>query len=110
MTVKDDVRTSACLWTDCDGWIRDTTPEAAALLNVTSRYGPPRQLIVFFVENRDQLRRLLDDASRGHVGSMSTRLRPRERRPLPVRVRLEPEPERPGFVRWELTAVQAPNR
>ena len=91
------------VWTDSEGRILDVTPSAASLLNVSSAaLKLQRQISPFFVRDRLLILRRLDEAARGHSGTVQTVLRPRERRPMPMLVHLLPEAEAPGLVRWEL--------
>ena len=95
--------TSAVLvWTDRQGWILDGTATAGSLLNISVPPRERRRISLFFVRDRPVLMKLMEEAARGHGGTVETILRPRERRPVPVFVRLLPEAEEPGLVRWEL--------
>ena len=101
VAAPDDGRASAVqLWTDAAGYIQDVTDEAARLLNLSPRGTLRRRIDAFFLTDRDRLRKLLDEASRGHVSSLTdVPFRPRERRQLRVSATLEPETEA-GLIRW----------
>jgi PAS domain-containing protein len=72
------------VYTDEHGRILAVSRDGAALLNLSPRWSVGRQLPLFIPCDRPALYRLLDFAARGHVVSVETLFRPRERAARPA--------------------------
>ena len=95
---------SPLVWvvTDQRGEILEASAEAAQLLSVTPAHLRQRSLLLFFLADRPEWIRVLQDAARGATIERAGWIRPRDRRPRPVRVELTraADYQRSGAVVW----------
>ena len=81
----------AWVLTDPQGSVLEMSAAAERLFSVTQRSTRGRSIFLFFDIDRQVLMRDATGAALGKAVTVSTRLRPKERRPLTVRLRIEPQ-------------------
>ena len=86
---------AAMAWvlTDPQGSILEMSAGAERLFSVSQRPTRGRSIFLFFDIGRQDLMRDATEAALGRTLTVSTRLRPKERRPVTVRLRIEPQSE-----------------
>jgi PAS domain-containing protein len=94
------------IYTRENGTIVDVSEQAAQLLNLSPRGLKGRPLPLFFLGNRDHVKRALKEAMRGERIAFDAVIRPREKRPVRVYVTADTEDGDTGTVRWQLTVDQ----
>jgi PAS domain-containing protein len=88
---------AAMVWvlTDPQGSILEMSAAAERLFSVSQRSTRGRSVVLFFDINRQDLMRDVTAAALGRAVTVSTRLRPKERRHVTVRLRIEPQSKAP---------------